>query len=172
MWLVLGVALACMLVASTVRVVPAGTALVVSRLGQVHRITAAGVGVVLPMLERATTVPLRLMRTEPLPTSAMTRDGVTVRLHATLQWRTAAPGRAVAATPDAATATVDALDRALHHLVAGQDLSDLLRDREPLIRGLTTDLNAVTDHWGVEVLDVDLLDIEVRAGPELLRLMR
>jgi len=49
-------------------------------------------------------------------------------------------------------------------------LSDLLRDRESLVSRLRAAVIPLRP-LGVELVDVDLLAVEVRVGPELLRLL-
>jgi regulator of protease activity HflC (stomatin/prohibitin superfamily) len=78
---------------------------------------------------------------------------------------------AVQAAPDARAATEDGVERALHHLVANVDLANLLRDRESTLARLPSAALPLLSSFGVELIDVDLLDAEVRVGPELLQLL-
>jgi len=77
----------------------------------------------------------------------------------------------VQAVPDARAAVADAVERALHHLVANVDLANLLRDRESFLARLPVTALPLVSPLGAELVDVDLLDAEVRVGPELLRLL-
>lgn len=108
---------------------------------------------------------------DPLGVTTLTRDGVEVRLVVSVCWCISDPARAVQAVPDPRAATAAAVERALHHLVANVDLAHLLRNREVVISQLPAVALPLLGPFGVELLDVDLLDAEVRVGPELLRLL-
>jgi len=156
---------------AVVRIVPAGHRGVVIRSGRVARSRPSGLVAVVPGLERVEMVALHPRTIDPLGVTALTRDGVEVRLVVSVLWCVADPTRAVRAVPDARAATAAAVERALHHLVANVDLAHLLRDREAVISRLPVSALPLVAPWGVELVDVDLLDAEVRVGPELLRLL-
>jgi regulator of protease activity HflC (stomatin/prohibitin superfamily) len=126
---------------------------------------------VLPGVERIDMVALHPKTVEPLMVTALTRDGVDVRLVVSVLWRAVQPSLVVQAVPDA-TAIIEAtVERVLHQLVANVDLATLLRDRGSLLAGLPVTARPLVTPLGVEIVDVDLLDVEVRVGPELLRLL-
>ncbi len=156
---------------SVVRIVPAEHCGVVTRAGRVTRSRPSGLALVTPGLERIEMVALQPAPIDPLGVMALTRDGVEVRLVVSLLWCVADPTRAVHAVPDARGATAAAAERALHHLVANVDLANLLRHREVVLSGLPVIALPLVRPIGVELVDVDLLDVEVRVGPELLRLL-
>ncbi|WP_053208061.1 SPFH domain-containing protein [Jiangella muralis] len=100
-----------------------------------------------------------------------TRDGVEVRLTVSVLWTVTDPALIVRANPTAATATAAAVERALHHLVAGVELGELLREREAVLARVPETARRVVAVFGVDLVDVDLLDAQVRLGPQLLRLL-
>lgn len=165
------VAAALALAISGVRMVPAAHRGVVLRAGRVRRSTGPGPALVLPLIERIEMVAMHPRALAPVTVNALTRDGVAVRLVVDVLWLITHPSLAVLAVPDAAATTEDAVERALHHLVANIDLPTLLRDRDPLTSRLPVTVSALAGHSGVEIIDVDILDVEVRVGPELLRLL-
>lgn len=156
---------------TVVRIVPARHCGVVTRAGRVVRLRPCGLVVVAPGFERLETVAMQPPPIDPLGVTALTRDGVEVRLVLSVWWCVADPTRAVQAVPDARAATAAALERVLHHLVASLDLANLLRDREAALSRLHVSALPYVSPLGVELVDVDLLDVEVRVGPELLRLL-
>jgi regulator of protease activity HflC (stomatin/prohibitin superfamily) len=164
-------ALAVAIGSAAVRIVPAGHLGVVTRAGRVARSKPSGLLVVMPAAERVAMVPLNPRAIDPLSVTSLSRDGVEVRLVVSVLWRVTDPVLAVQAVPDARTCVADVVERALHHLAASVDLADLLRDRESLLSRLpATVLPLITLH-GAELVDLALLDAEVRVGPELLRLL-
>jgi regulator of protease activity HflC (stomatin/prohibitin superfamily) len=171
--LVVAVALAgtAVLVSAAVRIVPAGHRGVVTRAGRVVRSRPSGLVVVMPGVERVKMVALHPRPIDPLTVAARTRDGFELRLVVSVLWCVADPTLAVHAVPDARAATADAIERALHHLVANVDLANLLRDRGLFLAQLPVTALPLVNGLGAELLDVDLLDAQVRVCPELLRLL-
>jgi regulator of protease activity HflC (stomatin/prohibitin superfamily) len=172
--LMISAAVVAMVVAGVlvvVRVVPAAHVGVVIRAGRVVRTRPSGPVVVAPGVERIEMVALQPGPIDPLAVTAMTRDGVDVRLVVSALWSVTDPTRAVHAMPDAPSLTAAAVERALRHLVADVDLTDLLRDREALLSLLPITTQPLVGPYGVELIDIDLLGLEVRVGPELLRML-
>jgi regulator of protease activity HflC (stomatin/prohibitin superfamily) len=172
--LVVGAALLAVVAAAgcaVVRIVPAGHEGVVMRLGQPLRSRSSGLAVVVPGLERLHLVSLTPTPIEPLAVTGSTRDGVEVRLVLSLSWGVADPVAAAQAKPDVRLATADGVERAAHRLLASVDLSSLLRDREEVLSRLPVTALPLLAPLGVALVDVDLLDAQLRVGPELLRLL-
>jgi regulator of protease activity HflC (stomatin/prohibitin superfamily) len=153
------------------RLVPSGHIGLVIRAGRVVRTRAPGLVPVLPGVERLEVVSRHAQEIDPLVTTALTLDGVEVRLVASALWEVTDPEAAAAATPDARAAVADAIDRALHHVVGRVDLAELLRDREAVLSWLPEATRPLMRRAGAELLDLDLLEVEVRVGPSLLRLL-
>jgi regulator of protease activity HflC (stomatin/prohibitin superfamily) len=165
-------AAALVLLATSIRLVPVGTCAVVTRFGRVARVQPPGLVVVYPVLDQMVRVTLTPRRAEPVAVTAVTRDGFEVRLAASVLWQVHDPQSSIGASPDIGTATESAVERWLRHVVASQDLATLLHGRQALPRDALEELQPLTTLVGVTVLDIDLLDVELRAGPELLRLLR
>lgn len=156
---------------ATVRMVPAGHTGVVLRAGRPARTRPSGLALVFPGVERLELVPGLPPPIAPFDVTATTRDGVSLRLSVSLAWAVRDPIATAQVQPDVKLAVADAFEREVHHLLARFDLTTFLRDRgEVLARLAVLTLPALTP-LGVELLDVDLLDVEVRVGPELLRLI-
>jgi len=164
-------AAATMLGCVAVRIVPAGHCGVVTRAGRVARLRTSGLVTVVPGVERVEMVALHPAPLDPLGVTALTRDGVEVRLTVSVLWRVAHPTLTLQAAPDARVATTEAVERALRHLIAHVDLANLLRNRETVLSRLPVTALPLVGPLGVELVDVDLLHAEVRVGPELLRLL-
>jgi regulator of protease activity HflC (stomatin/prohibitin superfamily) len=156
---------------AVVRIVPAGHHGVVMRLGKPRRRRSSGLVVVVPGLERLRLVSLTPAPIDPLPITGWTHDGVEVRLVLSLSWAVTDPTAAAQAEPDVRLATEAGVERAAHHLLASVALSTLLRDRENVLSRLPVIALPQLVPLGVELVDVDLLDAQLRVGPELLRLL-
>lgn len=160
------------LVLSTVRHVPAGSCAVVTRFGRVTRVLTPGLVGTLPLVDRLTRVTVGPHRDEPVVVTGLTRDGFSVRILVGVLWQVHDARASLRACPDSASATSEAVERRLHHLVGEQELVPLLRDRERLFTQIEAELAPVVAEWGVTILDITVLDIELRTAPELLRILR
>jgi regulator of protease activity HflC (stomatin/prohibitin superfamily) len=169
--LVLGAVVLAAFARSALRVVPEGYEAVVVRAGRAIRTVSSGLVVVVPALDRVAVVALRPPPMAPVVASGTTADGAEVRVVVCVSWEVVEARRTLGAAPDTATVIEEAVVRALHHLVAGAGLADLLRDRHHQVGSLPRVLAPVLAAVGVRVADVDLLDLEVRVGAELLRLL-
>lgn len=156
---------------AVVRIVPDGHRGVVTRAGRMARSRPSGPVLVAPVVERVVMVDLHPRTIDPLSVAALTRDGAEIRLTVSVLWSVVDPSLAACAVPDPRSAAADAVERTIHHLVADVDLVNLLRDREALLSRLPDRALPLVRPWGVGLVDVTLLDAEVRAGPELLRLL-
>jgi regulator of protease activity HflC (stomatin/prohibitin superfamily) len=156
---------------AVVRVVPAGHQGVVMRLGRPRRSRPSGLVVVVPGLERLHLVSLTPGPIDPLAVNGWTRDGVEVRLVLSLSWVVDDPVAAAQATPDVRLATADGVERAAHHLFASIDLTAILRDREAVLSQLPVIALPLLTPLGARLVDVDVLDAQLRVGPELIRLL-
>ena len=165
------VATAAAIAIAAVRVVPTGHTGVVIRAGRVTRSRPTGMAMVAPGLERIEMVALHPTPIDPLGVTTLTRDGVEVHLQLSVLWRVVSTTVVVNSGLDARAATASVVERGLHHLIANVDLAYLLREREDVLSQLPATVQSLAEPFGVEVIDVDLLDAEVRVGPELLRLL-
>jgi regulator of protease activity HflC (stomatin/prohibitin superfamily) len=165
-------ALVVVLVRSAIRVVAVGTCAVVTRFGRVTRVATPGLVGLVPGFDRLHRVTVEPHRTEPVIVTAVTRDGFDVRVLASVLWQVHDVRASICARHDATTATADAVEICLQRLVSRRDLVALLADRERLFTDVEAELAPMAAAWGVTILDVAALALELRAAPELLRLLR
>jgi regulator of protease activity HflC (stomatin/prohibitin superfamily) len=167
-WLVLGCVFIVLLIGVVVRIVPEHQQVVVTRFGRVVRVVGPGVVFRLPGLEQVTVVSVR-PRERQIVVSATTRDGVRVQLLARVICRITEPSRSLTAPIDAFEATLDVLESRLHSRIMRSDIWSVLPPRADLGSELLPAANELTAMWGVEVLELDLLDIDARLSGTLLR---
>ncbi len=156
---------------ATVRVVPAGHRGVVVRAGRPRREAGEGLVAVVPVLDRVTMVSLHPATIDPVVVPAITHDGAEVRVVLSVLWQVTEPTAASGAEPGAGSVTALVVERAVRREAAHADLGRLLRDQAALVRLTPEDETLLHEHAGVRVLDIAIVDTEVRASPELLRLL-
>lgn len=168
---VLVLALAVVAVVTTVHVVPQGSRALVLRWGLVSRVAGPGLVWVVPGLDRVRVLDLQPHRLEPVPVTATTLDGVDVRVDLSVLWRLVEPERSLRAVLDVAAATADAAEHTARRALGETTLRTLLEERTAALADVDVRTSAAAREWGATVLDVDVLDVEVRAGPALVRLL-
>lgn len=171
LWSVVGGVLLVLLVGAAVEVVPEHRRIVVTRLGRIVRVAGPGLALRVPGLEDVTSVSVR-PRERQVIVSAATRDGVDVQLLVRVVCRITEPSRSLSAVTDAFGATLDVLESRLQSRIAQTDIWSVLPVRAGLESDLPAAVNEVTAAWGVEVLELTLLDVEARLSGSLLRGLR
>lgn len=152
--------LIAVLVIASLRVVPEGERLVVSRLGGPPAVRGPGRTLVVPGIDRGVRVPLRWGPLD-LWLEAPTRDGVLLRLRAVALISVSDPARhALRPVPDAAAISVLAEGRLRRHVAERHlnELGDLLPGRT---HPLAADLDAAVAEWGLKVTALEVVRADV-----------
>ena len=161
---------AALLLAAVVRVTPPGRRGLVVRDGRVVRRHDGGALAALPLLERVVWLPASSEALDPVCVRARSRDGAEVTLLLSIVWQVADDALAAGSGADLPDRVADAADRAVRRTVAATELAGLLTDPvdEAAVVGLATQF---VEGVGLEVVALDVLEAEVRVGPELLGLL-
>ena len=134
---------------------------VVYRLGRLKGVKGPGVYWLIPLLERAVRVDIRTI-TVSLPTQeTVTRDGVAVKVNATLWHKIGDPKLAVNAVIDRHTAVLQAAETALRDTIGQHELDDLLKDRMRVNGKLMELLEKAASRWGIVVDAVEIRDLDI-----------
>jgi regulator of protease activity HflC (stomatin/prohibitin superfamily) len=134
---------------------------VVYRLGRLKGQKGPGVYWMIPYLERAVRVDIRTI-TVSLPTQeTVTRDGVAVKVNATLWHRIDDPRLAVNAVMDRDNAVLQAAETALRDTIGQHELDDLLKDRMRVNAKLMELLEKAAVKWGIHVDAVEIRDMDI-----------
>lgn len=160
-WLVLGVMVVLCVIASVVRSVPDGERLVVHQPGHPAGVRGPGLVLLLPVVERGTRVSVRGDRDEVAVLDATTRDGLAVRVRATVVLSVSDPVRFGSAADEPLSATMAVVESAVRHHVAGHGLADLRvlsgeYDGDALVR-----VNERAAAWGIRASFLEVTDVDV-----------
>jgi regulator of protease activity HflC (stomatin/prohibitin superfamily) len=154
--------------ALTVRVVPAGHAGIVERMGRYSRTTGSGWAVIDPFGARLRAlVDLRERAVTPVAEHARTADGATVRIEAEVRFAVVDPVRATYEVPDLARALEDMGETVLHGIAGELALEDALSARSAIAGALRTALEENTPQWGIRIdgVEVRRADVMEHRGP-------
>jgi regulator of protease activity HflC (stomatin/prohibitin superfamily) len=149
--------LAFVFLSSAIRVVTEYERSVFFRLGHV-RPEAKGPGVI-----------FRVEVVDIPPQAVITKDNVTIQVDAVVYFQVVDPVQAVLGVDNFRFASQRIAMTSLRSIIGRHELDNLLAHREDVNNELRTVIAASTQHWGVEVRQVELRDITL--PPELLRAM-
>jgi regulator of protease activity HflC (stomatin/prohibitin superfamily) len=155
---------------ASIRVVTEYERSVFFRLGHV-RPEAKGPGVIfrIPVFDRLVKVTLRVEVVDIPPQAVITKDNVTIQVDAVVYFQVTDPVQAVLGVDNFRFASQRIAMTSLRSIIGRHELDNLLAHREDVNNELRTVIAASTQHWGVEVRQVELRDITL--PPELLRAM-
>jgi regulator of protease activity HflC (stomatin/prohibitin superfamily) len=155
---------------SAIKVVTEYERSVFFRLGHV-RPEAKGPGVIfrIPVVDRLVKVTLRVEVVDIPPQAVITKDNVTIQVDAVVYFQVVDPVQAILGVDNFRFASQRIAMTSLRSIIGRHELDNLLAHREDVNNELRTVIAASTQHWGVEVRQVELRDITL--PPELLRAM-
>lgn len=134
---------------------------VVFRLGRLMSYRGPGLIFVIPGIERAIRVDLRIVTLDVPPQDVITRDNVTVKVSAVLYFRVLDPSRAVTEIANYLFATQQIALTTLRSVGGQNDLDDLLSQRDKINARIQEIVDGQTEPWGVKVTLVELRNIDL-----------
>jgi regulator of protease activity HflC (stomatin/prohibitin superfamily) len=147
---------------AALKIVPQTDNILIERLGKYHRTLAAGVHIIMPFIERVAHVESILERQLPAKdVPAFTKDNVQITITLAILYR----------VTDAAKAwyRIKNIDQAIETIIIGivrstigaSDLDQVQSNRSALSEAIASDIQHVTDEWGIHVTRVEIVDVEV-----------
>ncbi len=134
---------------------------VIYRIGRLAPPKGPGLYWLIPYLDRALKVDLRTV-TVSLPTQeTITKDGVAVKVNATLWHKIVDPVLAVNAVRERDVAVLQAAETSLRDAIGQHELDHLLKDRLGVNAKLMDMLSRAALKWGVEIDAVEIRDLDI-----------
>ena len=153
------VVLALLVISRTIRVIQQGLVGVVKRLGQFHSVRNPGVTFLVPFIDRMEAVDMRETPRTGDRQDVITKDNVSVVVNATIFSQVVDPRLALFSVSNYLLA-VDQISRTTLRAIFGEmTLDQALSQREQINARLQTQMETVTDKWGVRINRVEILDI-------------
>ncbi len=135
--------------------------LVIFRLGRYSGIKGPGITIIIPIIDKAITMDLRVITIDVQKQAIITKDNVTVAVDAILYYRVVEPDRAVIQVENFRVATSLLAQTTLRDVLGQIELDDLLAKREELNVKLQEILDRQTDPWGIKITAVTLRDVSL-----------
>jgi regulator of protease activity HflC (stomatin/prohibitin superfamily) len=155
------IVLAVVLISQSIRIVYEWERGVVFRLGRFNRILPPGIQFIIPVIERAVKVDLRVFVVDVPKQEIITKDNVTVKVNAVVYFRVMDPAAVLTRVENYLYATQQVAQTTLRDVIGQSELDELLAHREELNQHLQRIIDAATDPWGVKVDMVAIKDVEL-----------
>jgi regulator of protease activity HflC (stomatin/prohibitin superfamily) len=135
---------------------------VVLRLGRFHKVRGPGLFFLAPLVDRCTAVvDTRIRVTDFSAEKILTRDTVPIHVDALAFWMIWDAQRAILEVEDYLEAVTLSAQTALRDSVGKYSLTTLLSERETLYKEIQSILDAKTNPWGITILSVEFVDIQL-----------
>lgn len=158
---VLVVFVALSILANAVRIVREYERLVVFRLGRLIGEKGPGLVLLIPIVDRAVKVGLRIVTMDVPPQDIITRDNVTVKVNAVIYFRVIDSRQAVVQVENYLYATSQIAQTTLRSILGQQELDELLSEREKLNLALQQVIDRQTEPWGIKVSNVEVKNVDL-----------
>jgi regulator of protease activity HflC (stomatin/prohibitin superfamily) len=134
---------------------------VVFRLGRLVAARGPGLVLIIPLIERAVRMDLRVVTLDVPPQDVITRDNVSVKVNAVVYFRVLDPNKALVNVENFMFATSQLSQTTLRSVCGQAELDELLAERERINEKIQTILDADTDPWGIKVTKVEVKQIDL-----------
>ncbi|MBN2873965.1 MAG: slipin family protein [Spirochaetales bacterium] len=146
----------------SIRVVPQWDKALILRFGRFHRVKGPGLIFLAPIADRcAAVVDTRIRVTDFSAERILTRDTVPIHVDALAFWMIWDAQKAILEVEDFLEAVTLSAQTALRDSVGKYSLSTLLAERDTLYHEIQGILDAKTNPWGITILSVEFVDIQL-----------
>ena len=164
-WVAGVLALAGVLIPSSLKMANQWERAVVLRLGRLQSISGPGLFVIVPVIDQVVSwLDQRIQTTEFNAEQALSKDTVPVDVDAVVFWQIHDPERAALEITDYRSAISRVAQTSLREMVGSSLLSTLLSDRKHGDEMLREEIGRKTAEWGVTAISVEIRDIGVPAA--------
>ncbi|HII02760.1 TPA: slipin family protein [Methanosarcinaceae archaeon] len=139
---------------------------VIFRLGRLSGVKGPGIFLIIPFIDRAVKIDLRVVTIDVPKQAVITKDNVTVEVDAVVYYKVMEPGAAITQVENYMFATSTLSQTTLRDVLGQMELDELLSQRENINKDIQELLDAYTDPWGIKVTGVTIRDV---ALPETMK---
>jgi regulator of protease activity HflC (stomatin/prohibitin superfamily) len=150
-------------IAGGVKVVLEYERLVIFRLGRYRRTVGPGLVYVMPVLEKARKVDLRIVTADIPRQEIITRDNIPVLANTVVYYKVMRPADAINKIENYAFAVRQYTQAALRDVVGNMELDGVLTEREKVAKDIKEIVDAETDSWGIDISSIKIQEIELPA---------
>ena len=141
---------------------------VVFQLGRYSRTLQAGLNFIIPVIEEARVVDMRVLTNDIPKQQAITKDNVPVSINGVVYFQVVDAQTAVIKVQHYLYAVSQYAQAALRDVVGGMTFDDLLAERQKIGDEIEAIIQKQAENWGLKVSAIKILDVDV---PEELKKM-
>ena len=134
---------------------------VVFLLGRFWKVKGPGLRLIIPIIQQAVKVDLRLITMDVPSQDVISRDNVSVKVNAVLYFRVVDPERAIIQVEDYYAATSQLAQTTLRSVLGRHELDEMLAERDKLNQDIQDILDSQTDAWGIKVANVEIKHVDL-----------
>lgn len=149
------------LIALSFKIVTEYERLVVLFLGRFQTVKKPGLRIIVPGIQRAFRVDLRVITMDVPPQDVISKDNVTVRVNAVLYFRVVDPEKAIIQVEYFLVAIKQLAQTTLRSVLGQHDLDEMLSERERLNENIQEIIDKRADAWGIKVINVEIKHIDL-----------
>ncbi len=157
------IGLVVLLLLSAIKVLNEYERAVIFRLGRLIGSKGPGLILIIPIIDRMKRISLRTIVTDVPPQDVITKDNVSVKVNAVINFRVMEPNKAVVEVENYLYATGQLAQTTLRSVLGQFELDDLLGEREKINLKLQGIVDAHTDPWGIKVSLVEVKHVDLPA---------
>ncbi len=156
------------IIVSGVRIIQQYETGVVFQLGRYSRTLLPGLNLIIPVVETARVIDMRVLTNEIPKQQAITKDNVPVSINGVVYFQVVDAQSAVIKVQNYLYAVSQYAQAALRDVVGGMTFDDLLAERQKIGDEIESIIQKQAETWGIKVTAIKLLDVDV---PEELKKM-
>lgn len=145
----------------SLKIVPEYQRLVVLFLGRFQTVKKPGLRIVVPGIQQAFRVDLRVITMDVPAQDVISRDNVTVRVNAVLYFRVVDPEKAIIQVENYLNATSQLAQTTLRSVLGQHELDEMLAEREKMNATLQEIIDKQSDAWGIKVTNVEIKHVDL-----------
>ena len=150
-----------LILAYSIRILREYERAVIFLLGRFYKVKGPGLILVIPVVQQAVRMDLRIRVLDVPPQDIITKDNVSVRVNAVVYYRVVDPESAVIQVEHYDVATSQLAQTTLRSVLGQHDLDELLSARDKLNADIQKILDQQTDAWGIKVSNVELKHVDI-----------
>jgi regulator of protease activity HflC (stomatin/prohibitin superfamily) len=134
---------------------------VIFRLGRLSGVKGPGIFLIIPIVDKAIKIDLRIVTIDIPKQAVITKDNVTVEVDAVVYYKVVEPGSAITKVENYMFATSTLSQTTLRDVLGQMELDELLSEREQINKRIQELLDTYTDPWGIKVTGVTIRDVSL-----------
>ncbi len=155
-------ALVVLYIKFSVNIVPQSENWIVERLGRYNRTLAAGLHLIIPLVESVRyKVSVQETQLPPDPIRAITQDNVQIDVRLAILYRIVDPSKSRYRIEDLSTGIRTVIEGTVRSLIGKTDLDGVQSNRKAIASEIEFELEQVSNEWGIKLTRVEVTEVEI-----------